>query len=86
MLRIARDGSNPRYDDLLREASESGSDPEKRMQLLAEAEKIWIDEMPVIPMYFYVSKNMIKPHVQGFFPTPQDRHPFQLLKLTEDQP
>ena len=51
------------------------------MNLLAEAESIWIEEMPVIPMYFYVSGNLVKPEVKGFSPTPQDRHPLHLLRL-----
>ncbi|KAA1260770.1 Oligopeptide-binding protein OppA precursor [Rubripirellula obstinata] len=77
--------SNKRFDELLQEAAVAGDQPEKRMQLLAEAEQIWIDEMPVIPMYFYVSKNLIKSNVEGFFPTPQDRHPLHLLRLKEDK-
>jgi oligopeptide transport system substrate-binding protein len=77
--------SNKRFDELLKQAGLSGDQPEKRMRLLSEAEQIWIDEMPVIPMYFYVSKNLVKPNVDGFFPTPEDRHPLQLLRLKEDK-
>lgn len=73
--------SNDRFDQLLDEAAIAGGQPEKRMQLLAEAEKIFIDELPVIPMYFYVSKNLVSPTIEGFSPTPQDRHPFHLLKI-----
>ena len=72
---------NENYDRLMKLASESGGDAEKRMRYLAEAEAIWIEEMPAIPMYFYVSKNLIKPNVEGFFPTPQDRHPLHLLRI-----
>lgn len=77
--------SNKRFDELLKQAGLSGDQPEKRMRLLSEAEQIWIDELPVIPMYFYVSKNLVKPNVDGFFPTPEDRHPLQLLRLKEDK-
>jgi len=76
--------SNPDFDRLLAEAA-SESDPEERMQLLAQAEAIWVDEVPAIPIYFYVGLNMVKPHVKGFFPTPQDIHPFHLLRLEKDE-
>ncbi|TWT74996.1 peptide ABC transporter substrate-binding protein [Allorhodopirellula solitaria] len=72
--------SNPDYDRLLQEAA-AESDPGKRMQLLADAEAIWIEEMPVIPLYFYVSVNMVKPRIEGFFPSPQDLHPLHLLRI-----
>ncbi|TWU15308.1 peptide ABC transporter substrate-binding protein [Allorhodopirellula heiligendammensis] len=72
--------SNADFDRLLKEAA-SESDLDKRMELLAAAEAIWIDEMPVIPLYFYVSVNMVKPRVKGFFPSPQDLHPLHLLSI-----
>ncbi|MEM9587073.1 MAG: peptide ABC transporter substrate-binding protein [Planctomycetota bacterium] len=72
--------SNPQFDQLIRDAAAEGR-PDLRMKLLAEAESLWIQDMPVIPIYFYVSLNMVKPHVKGFAPTPQDVHPLQLLSL-----
>lgn len=72
------------FDRLIGEAA-AEVDASKRMKLLAEAEAIWIEEMPVIPVYFYVSTNIVKPRVEGFFPSPQDIHPFQLLKIREPE-
>ena len=40
--------------------------------LLEEAERIVIAEMPVIPIYFYTSKRLIKPWVGGFVPNVMD--------------
>jgi oligopeptide transport system substrate-binding protein len=41
---------------------------ELRMALLAEAERILVhDDYPVVPMYFYVIGDMVKPQVQGFY-------------------
>lgn len=76
--------SNEQYDSLLAQSANAGGDPQKRMQLLSEAEAIWIKEMPVIPMYFYVSKNLIDPRIEGFSPTPQDRHPLHILRFRDD--
>ncbi len=56
--------------------------PQKRLKLLHDAEQIWLDEMPVIPIYFYTSTNMIKPNITGFAPTAQDIHPLRLLRIT----
>lgn len=75
---------NPRFNELLSQAASEG-DSTKRLALLAEAETIWADEVPAIPLYWYVSLNMVKPHVSGFFATPQDTHPFQLLRLETPQ-
>ncbi|MBO8164030.1 MAG: peptide ABC transporter substrate-binding protein [Brevibacillus sp.] len=54
-----KDGGNndtrwehPRFKELL-EQSQTETDAEKRKQLLAEAEQILMDEMPVAPIYFY---------------------------------
>ncbi|WP_404306568.1 peptide ABC transporter substrate-binding protein [Neorhodopirellula lusitana] len=74
--------SNTEFDDLIRQAA-AESDAATRMKMLAEAESIWIEEMPVIPLYFYVGVNMVKPRVEGFFSSPQDIHPLQLLRLKE---
>ncbi|QDT13786.1 peptide ABC transporter substrate-binding protein [Planctomycetes bacterium K23_9] len=74
--------SNQEFDRLLQDAGSEG-DPAKRMKMLQAAEQIFIDEMPVIPIYFYTSLNMIKNDVEGFFPTAQDLHPIQLLQPKE---
>jgi oligopeptide transport system substrate-binding protein len=56
--------SNPDYDRLMDEASVT-SDEGKRAQLLARAEQILLQELPVLPYYFRVSKNLVStPGVQ----------------------
>jgi oligopeptide transport system substrate-binding protein len=41
---------------------------ELRMALLAEAERIIIhDELPILPIYVYVTQDMAKPEVKGFY-------------------
>ena len=70
--------SNARYDELIKGAA-AEPDPEKRMDMLREAETILMDEQPIIPIYFRVSKNLVQPHVKGFFNNVQDDHPLKLL-------
>jgi oligopeptide transport system substrate-binding protein len=73
---------NKDYDRLIDEASKE-PDSAARMKLLAEAEAILLDEQPIIPMYFYVSKNLVKPYVKGFCNDVQDLHPFNLLEIDQ---
>jgi oligopeptide transport system substrate-binding protein len=72
--------SHAEYDRLIREAAVE-ADPDKRMAMFAEAEAILLDEQPIIPIYFRVSKNLVQPHVKGFFNNAQDDHPLHLLRV-----
>lgn len=74
--------SNAEYDDLIRRAGLEGN-PKKRMELLRQAEEIWIEEMPVIPIYSYSSLNMVKPNVEGFAPSAQDKHALHLMRYRQ---
>jgi oligopeptide transport system substrate-binding protein len=57
---------NPAYDELLaRAAAETG--PAKRRALLERAEQVMLADQPVIPIYFYVSKHLVKPRVTGWY-------------------
>jgi oligopeptide transport system substrate-binding protein len=71
---------NPKYDELIKAAA-AEEDATKRLELLSEAEKILIDEQPIIPIYYRVSKNLVQPHVKGFFNNVQDEHPLKLLQV-----
>ncbi|MEC9375406.1 MAG: peptide ABC transporter substrate-binding protein [Pseudomonadota bacterium] len=53
------------YDSLLDGAAKE-IDLLKRAQLLQEAERLLLNEAPLMPIYFYVSKHLIKPWVSGF--------------------
>jgi ABC-type oligopeptide transport system substrate-binding subunit len=57
--------SNPDYERLMNEASVT-ADQGKRAQLLAQAETILLREMPVLPLYFGVSKNLVSTRVKGW--------------------
>jgi oligopeptide transport system substrate-binding protein len=54
------------YDRLLDEASSAGS-AAARQALLAEAERRLLGDVPLIPLYFYVSKHLVAPRVQGWY-------------------
>jgi oligopeptide transport system substrate-binding protein len=57
--------ANPRYDDLLDRAVRE-SDLAQRRGLLEEAERMMLADHPLLPIYFYVNKHLVKPRVQGW--------------------
>jgi len=57
--------SNPRYDALLAEATRQ-PDPARRRALLEEAERVMLADHPLLPIYFYVNKHLVKPYVSGW--------------------
>jgi oligopeptide transport system substrate-binding protein len=57
--------SNPRYDALLAEATRQ-PDPARRRARLEEAERVMLADHPLLPVYFYVNKHLVKPYVSGW--------------------
>ena len=49
--------------------------------MLSEAETILLRELPIIPVYFYVSKDMVRPYVRGFHPNLRDEHPLWAISI-----
>ena len=47
----------------------------------ASAEALMLEDYPVIPLYFYVSKHLVSPAVAGFEDNPLDLHPSRFLSL-----
>lgn len=64
---------DPEYDRLIRESA-SEPDPAMRLQLLHDAEAILMEDLPIIPIYFYVTQNMVAPRLGGFYDNIQDEH------------
>ena len=72
--------SNARYDALIKLASQT-ADPAARFEKFQEAEAILLEEMPVIPIYFYVSLSLVKENVRGWHPNILDHHPYKHIHL-----
>jgi len=54
------------YDSLVNAAAVE-IDPSKRRDLLQRAERVMLHDHPLIPLYFYVNKHLVKPEVQGWY-------------------
>jgi oligopeptide transport system substrate-binding protein len=72
--------SNAEYDRLI-DAAKAEPDVDARMKMLNDAERILMDELPIIPLYFFVSKDMVEPHVRGFYNNPIDVHHVRTMWL-----
>ena len=63
--------ANAEYDALLDKAAVEG-DQALRAGYMQQAEQILLNEAPIMPVYFYVSKHLVKPWVGGFEPNIMD--------------
>jgi oligopeptide transport system substrate-binding protein len=64
--------SNPLFDKFLDEAANT-ADSGIRRDLLANAERSMLNDYPIIPLYYFVSKRLVKPYVLGVKPNVLDR-------------
>ncbi len=69
---------NKEYDELMQRAS-TEPDPKTRLVLMHDAEAILMKELPIIPIFYRVSLNMVRPRVKGFYNNIQDVHPLDAL-------
>lgn len=60
---------NPKYNKLLKEVK-STIDQDLRMENMRKAEEILMEDMPVIPVYFYTQPYTVKPGVTGIIKVP----------------
>ena len=73
---------NRQFDALILKATEE-PDAERRMQILHNAEELLMGELPVVPIYFYMSINLVKPYVKGFYSNSQNLHPLSAIWIDE---
>jgi oligopeptide transport system substrate-binding protein len=76
--------ANEQYDELIARAAEQ-VDLVERAKTLAAAEAILMDELPIIPIYFYVSTNLVRPYVKNFYANAQDIHPLPTLRVDQSE-
>ncbi len=72
--------SNPEYDRLIAEAART-TNPQQRLEVFQKAEAILLDELPIIPIYFYTHVCAQRPEVKGWYPTILDNHPYKYVYL-----
>ncbi len=74
--------SNPEYDNLFHQALTAKNDKD-RYEIYQKMDQIIVDQVPVIPIYYYTRKHAISPKVKGYYPTLLDNHPFKYIWLEQ---
>ena len=72
--------SNPEFDRLMQLASQE-IESNTRMALFREAESLMLADHPAMPIYYYVSKYLVRSDVHGWVDTIIDFHPTRFLSL-----
>ena len=72
--------ANPAFEELL-DAAAGNADASRRRELLESAERLMLVDYPLVPLYFFVSKRLIKPYVQGVVANPMNHIRSQALVL-----
>jgi len=73
--------SNPRYDELILKLAPQTADRKLRYQLMAEAEAILLEDMPIVPIYIYNSKSLVHPSLKGLQPNILNYNLYKNLSL-----
>ncbi len=74
--------SNADFDKLIEDGNKE-QDQAKRAELFHKAEKIALDNTAAIPIYYYLSENIVSPKIKGFQDNAFDIHRTRWLEKTE---
>ncbi|WP_227369111.1 peptide ABC transporter substrate-binding protein [Halomonas sp. M20] len=74
--------SNPEFDALLEKASTTlGAD--ERKKILEQAEQLALDDYALVPLLYYVSRNLVNPEMTGWEDNVSDDHPSRWISIEE---
>lgn len=74
--------TDPVYDALIGEAAQlTGSD---RMAKLRSAEARLLETLPVVPLYYYVSRHLVRPGIRGWIDNVRDIHLTRYLEKEDE--
>jgi oligopeptide transport system substrate-binding protein len=66
--------ANPTLDADL-DAAAAMTDLSRRRATLQSAERLMLNDYPIIPLYYFVSKRLVKPYIHGVVPNPLNHVP-----------
>lgn len=68
------------YDTVLTRAI-AEADFQKRKQLMREAEEILLNDSPILPLYFYVTRSLVSERIDGWKNNISNVHPSRTLRI-----
>ncbi|MGB5724579.1 MAG: peptide ABC transporter substrate-binding protein [Parasphingorhabdus sp.] len=71
---------NPEYDRMLARAI-AEPDPPRRQTLMRQAEAVLIADMPVLPLYYYVTRSLVANRIAGWEDNISNVHPSRTLRI-----
>ncbi len=74
--------SNPAFDKML-DAAQNDPDVVSRGKKLAAAEAILLNDQVAMPLFFWVSGNLVRPYVKGWDANPMDKHRARWISIDE---
>ena len=72
---------NPAYDAIVAQAIAT-ADPERRDALMRQADEMLIDDMPILPLYFYVTRSLVSKRIAGWQDNISNVHPSRTLRIS----
>ncbi|MBP9673570.1 MAG: peptide ABC transporter substrate-binding protein [Bacteriovoracaceae bacterium] len=71
---------NKEYDKLIAQA-QIEKNLEKRNKIMQQAEKIIMNEVPIIPLFTYTTLNLVQNYISGFYANKLDQHQLRFVKI-----
>lgn len=73
--------ANPAYDTLIRQAQAASSE-DARLAALQQAEALLLEDLPVLPIYWYTRVYMKDPRITGWSPKLLDNRPYKYVGIS----
>jgi oligopeptide transport system substrate-binding protein len=75
---------SPKYDAFIEQAARTG-DPKARLEILHQAEDLFLSEAPVVLVYWYTNAYLLQPSVQNWNSLVLGNHNYKYIDLKSEQ-
>ena len=75
---------NPKFDAFIEQAARTG-DPKARLEILRQAEDLFLSKAPIVLVYWYTNAYLLQPSVQNWNPLVLGNHNYKYIDLKSEQ-
>jgi oligopeptide transport system substrate-binding protein len=75
---------SPKFDAFIEQAARTG-DPKARLEILHQAEDLFLSESPVVVVYWYTNAYLLQPSVENWNPLALGNHNYKYIDLNSEQ-